>query len=147
LIHGCLLGALACGDGDETVAPGPEGGGGLGGGTRPDGGSGAAGAGGGPTDPCGGPLTIIPCAKGFGMETVAGSGRHLEPPSTTIIRVTNLNDSGPGSLREALAADGPRTIIFEVSGTIELESNLGVSTPYVTVAGQTAPSPGITRPV
>ena len=91
-----------------------------------------------------GPLTIVPFAKGFGMETVAGSGRHLDPPSTTVIRVTNLNDSGPGSLREALAAEGPRTVIFEISGTIHLESNIGISNPYVTVAGQTAPSPGIT---
>jgi len=79
----------------------------------------------------------------FGMATPAGSGRHLDPPQTQVIEVTNLDDAGPGSLRAALAEDGPTTIVFEVSGTITLESSLNIGA-YTTVAGQTAPSPGIT---
>ena len=88
-------------------------------------------------------LPIIPGAGGFGITTPAGSGRHLEEPQTRVIRVTNLNDAGPGSLRAALAAEGPRVVVFEVSGYIELDSGIGINNPYVTVAGQTAPWPGI----
>lgn len=62
-----------------------------------------------------------------------------------IIRVTSLAKDGPGSLAEALAAEGPRIVVFEVGGTIDLErSILDISQPFVTIAGQTAPSPGIT---
>ena len=74
---------------------------------------------------------------GFGSQTQGGlKGR--------IIKVTNLNDSGPGSLRAALEASGPRVIVFEVGGLIWLSRDLMVRNPYVTVAGETAPSPGIT---
>ena len=62
-----------------------------------------------------------------------------------IIRVTTLAKDGPGSLAEALAAKGPRIIVFEVGGAIDMErSTLSVTEPFVTIAGQTAPSPGIT---
>jgi pectate lyase len=62
-----------------------------------------------------------------------------------IIRVTNLDSNGPGSLREALETKGPRIIVFEVGGVIDLNKNsLRISEPFVTIAGQTAPSPGIT---
>lgn len=62
-----------------------------------------------------------------------------------IIRVTTLSKDGPGSLAQALAETGPRIIVFEVGGTIDLErSVLTIEEPDVTVAGQTAPSPGIT---
>jgi len=90
------------------------------------------------------PLPIIPGAAGFGIATPAGSGRHLDPPKTTVIRVTNLDPNGPGSLRAALEAEGPRVVVFEVSGNIEMVGSVTIKHPYVTVAGQTAPPPGIT---
>jgi len=76
-----------------------------------------------------GPLPVFPGAQGFGTTTPAGRGG-------AILRVTNLNDAGPGSLRQALSTTGPRTI--RASG------DLYITDPFVTVAGQTAPSPGIT---
>jgi len=76
-------------------------------------------------------------AHGFAV-TGGGSGGQ-------IVRVTNLDVSGPGSLRAALEIKGPRTVVFEVGGVIDLKkSSLKVTEPFVTVAGQTAPSPGIT---
>lgn len=75
---------------------------------------------------------------GFGTETVAGDGG-------TILRVTTLAANGPGSLREALQQPGPRVIIFEVGGVIDLDRHsLVLAEPFVTIAGQTAPAPGIT---
>lgn len=62
-----------------------------------------------------------------------------------IIKVTSLASSGPGTLREALSQSGPRIIVFEVAGIIDLAGdNLAIRDPHVTIAGQTAPSPGIT---
>lgn len=62
-----------------------------------------------------------------------------------IIRVTTLAMDGPGSLKEAIAAKGARIIVFEVGGAIDLErSTLRIREPHLTIAGQTAPSPGIT---
>ncbi len=92
------------------------------------------------------PLPIIPGAHGFGIQTPAGSGRHLDVPKTRVIKVTNLNTEGPGSLRAALEAEAPRVVVFEVSGNIDFTpyGSLSIRNPYVTVAGQTAPSPGIT---
>lgn len=92
------------------------------------------------------PLPIIPGAAGFGMDTPAGSGRHLATPWTQIIRVTTLGAAGPGTLRAALETKGPRVVVFEVSGNIDFTpyGDLSIKYPYVTVAGQTAPSPGIT---
>ncbi|MFA5516252.1 MAG: hypothetical protein WDA20_08190 [Desulfuromonadales bacterium] len=84
----------------------------------------------------GGSLPVLPNAQGFGIFTPAGRGGR-------VLRVVNLKDSGLGSLRSAVEANGPRTIIFEVSGRIDLKSKLIVEKPYVTIAGQTAPAPGI----
>ena len=75
---------------------------------------------------------------------------HPEDPTQggnggRIIRVTSLEKDGPGTLAAALAEKGPRTIVFEVGGAIDLaRSSLTIDEPYVTIAGQTAPSPGIT---
>jgi len=82
-------------------------------------------------------LPVFPGAEGFGTDTPAGRGGQ-------IIKVTNLNDSGPGSFREALNTEGRRVIIFEVGGIIWLSRTLSVREPFVTIAGQTAPWPGIT---
>lgn len=61
------------------------------------------------------------------------------------IEVTSLAASGPGSLAAALAAAGPRTVVFRIGGTIDLAgATLTVTSPYVTIAGETAPNPGIT---
>ncbi len=77
-------------------------------------------------------------AGGFGMHTPGGLEGRL-------IRVTSLAQEGPGTLRAAIEAQGPRFIVFEVGGVIDLaRKNLRVREPYLTIAGQTAPHPGIT---
>ncbi len=81
---------------------------------------------------------VFPGAQGFGIHTPAGRGGK-------IIRVTNLNSEGPGSFRAALDREGARIVVFEVGGVIDLAKNdLLLTKPFLTVAGQTAPSPGIT---
>ncbi len=82
------------------------------------------------------PLPAFPGAEGFGSTTPGGRGGR-------VIYVTNLDDSGPGSLRAACEAEGPRIVLFRVAGTIALRRPIIVRTPYLTLAGQTAPGDGI----
>jgi pectate lyase len=83
-------------------------------------------------------LLAFPGAQGAAAHTPGGRGGK-------ILRVTTLAASGPGSLLAALEADGPRIVVFEVGGVIDMaQHEIKISKPFLTVAGQTAPAPGIT---
>ena len=82
-------------------------------------------------------LQAMPAEPGWATTKGGQGGR--------IVRVTTLAKSGPGSFADALAQKGPRIVVFEVGGVIDLErSTLSITEPHLTIAGQTAPSPGIT---
>jgi hypothetical protein len=81
-------------------------------------------------------VPAFPGAEGFGMAACGGRGGR-------VIEVTNLNDSGPGSLRDAVNSEDPRIVVFRVGGYIELKSALDITKPNITIAGQTAPGGGI----
>lgn len=83
-------------------------------------------------------LLAFPEAQGAAAHTPGGRGGK-------ILRVTTLAASGPGSLLAALETDGPRIVVFEVGGVIDFaQHEIKITKPYLTVAGQTAPTPGIT---
>lgn len=79
-------------------------------------------------------VPAFPGAEGFGAHTPGGRGGR-------IIEVTNLNTDGPGSLQAACSAKGPRIVVFRVSGIID--AGVGITEPFITIAGQTAPGDGI----
>ncbi|MBX4205007.1 MAG: hypothetical protein KW788_02330 [Candidatus Doudnabacteria bacterium] len=89
-----------------------------------------------PPPPPSGTVVAFPGAEGGGANSVGGRGG-------TVWEVTNVNDSGAGSLRACIDASGPRTCVFRTGGTISLLSSLTIYNPYITIAGQTAPGGGI----
>jgi pectate lyase len=83
-------------------------------------------------------LTAFPGAQGWAASTPGGRGGK-------IIKVTSLASEGPGTFREAIETKGPRIVVFEVGGVIDLSrKTIKIAEPFLTIAGQTAPSPGIT---
>lgn len=80
-------------------------------------------------------LPAFPGAEGYGSVAIGGRGGQ-------VIAVTNLDASGPGSLRAAVEAKGPRIVVFSVSGTVD--GDVKIKNDHITIAGQTAPGDGIT---
>lgn len=78
----------------------------------------------------------FPGAWGGGMFTFGGRGGK-------VLVVTNLNDSGPGSFREACETGGPRIVLFNVAGLIRIKAPISIRAPYITIAGNTAPGDGV----
>jgi len=81
-------------------------------------------------------VPAFPGAEGAGSHSFGGRGGK-------VFVVTSLEDSGPGTFREACEAIGPRIVVFNVAGIIHLKSAVHVRAPYITIAGQTAPGDGI----
>ncbi len=81
-------------------------------------------------------IPAFPGAEGGGMYSFGGRGGR-------VFVVTNLNDSGPGSFREACEAVGPRVVVFNVAGIIRLENRIVIRAPYITISGATAPGDGV----
>lgn len=81
-------------------------------------------------------VPAFPGAEGAGKNSFGGRGGK-------IYVVSSLEDSGPGTLREAVESAGPRIVVFNVAGIIHLKMPLYVKAPYLTIAGQTAPGDGV----
>ena len=81
-------------------------------------------------------VPAFPGAEGGGKFSFGGRGGR-------VCVVTNLNDSGPGTFREACEAAGPRIVVFNVAGIIHLQKPVFIDAPYLTIAGQTAPGDGV----
>jgi pectate lyase len=133
LLAGCVA---ACG--------GESGGDSSGGGAANAGGASttsAAAQGGGPSGGSGGSTPVDACSgsfEGHGRVAMGGTGGD-------IFVVTSMTDGGPGSLREGVESQtGPRTIVFELGGTIALSTRLVIRAPFLTIDGCSAPAPGVT---
>ena len=83
------------------------------------------------------PQAAFPGAEGYGTTTPGGRGGRE-------IAVTTLDDAGPGSLRDALAASGPRTVVFRVAGLVTLGAPITITEPFLTIDGASAPGDGVT---
>jgi hypothetical protein len=81
-------------------------------------------------------IPAFPGAEGGGAYSFGGRGGK-------VFVVTSLEDSGPGTLREACEAGGPRIVVFNVTGNIHLKDRIRVRAPYITIAGQSAPGDGV----
>lgn len=81
-------------------------------------------------------IPAFPGAWGGGMYSFGGRGG-------AVLVVTNLNDSGPGSFRDACEAGGPRIVLFNVAGIIRLKERIRIRAPYITISGATAPGDGV----
>jgi len=81
-------------------------------------------------------IPAFPGAEGYGAASLGGRGGK-------VIEVTNLDDAGEGSLRAAIEESGPRIVVFRVAGIIEINSDIVIRNPYITIAGQTAPGDGV----
>lgn len=81
-------------------------------------------------------IPAFPGAWGGGMYSFGGRGGR-------VIVVTNLNDSGPGSFRDACEQGGPRVVVFNVAGLIRIKAPISIRAPYITIAGNTAPGDGV----
>lgn len=81
-------------------------------------------------------IPAFPGAEGGGMYSHGGRGGR-------VIVVTSLDDSGPGSFRDACEQAGPRIVIFNVAGIIRLKNKINIRAPYITIAGNTAPGDGV----
>jgi pectate lyase len=95
----------------------------------------------------------LPASPAFAADTAAKAFPGAVGPAAAtpggrggkIIRVTTLAPDGPGSFKAAVEAKGPRIVVFEVGGVIDMgRKTLTITEPYLTIAGQTAPGPGIT---
>lgn len=89
-----------------------------------------------PTDLPQADIPAFPGAEGGGMYSFGGRGGR-------VIVVNSLEDSGPGTLREACEQGGARIVVFNVAGIIQLKTPIILRAPYITIAGQTSPGDGV----
>lgn len=96
-------------------------------------------------------LATLGWTPAFSDTDIAAEQRAFQPVTkggvtagAQIVVVTNLNSEGEGSLAAALQVPGPKIVTFDVGGVIEIDWNMSIETPFTTIAGETAPSPGIT---